>query len=109
MIDKITSISDLDKAISLSDSFFVVIFKHSNSCSVSASRLRVFEEFVSRHSDVKSFLVVVQENRDVCDEIVSRFGVKHESPQVLFFRAGKVVWSDSHFGILLDALENVVA
>lgn len=31
--------------------------------------------------------------------IEERTGVRHESPQVLVFRAGKVVWSASHFQI----------
>jgi len=71
-----------------------VLFKHSNLCGVSS---RAYAEMAKLPHTIG--LVVVQEARTVSDEIERRWGVSHETPQVLIVRGGKVVWSASHFQI----------
>jgi bacillithiol system protein YtxJ len=55
----------------------VAIFKHSNSCGISSHVMEMVDE-VGR--DVH--FVVVQEDRDLSNEIAERTGHTHQSPQV---------------------------
>jgi bacillithiol system protein YtxJ len=81
----------------------VVIFKHSNTCPISAmaySRMKQLDEGVS--------LIVVQQSRELSRTIESRTGVRHESPQVLVLRRGQPVWTASHFDITAEAVQQAV-
>ena len=40
--------------------------------------------------------------------IESRFGVEHESPQVIVLRKGQVCWDASHFKITAEAVAKAV-
>jgi len=91
---KITHKEGLEELISNSNSRPVVIFKHSNSCPISAVAYREMEDL---DGDVS--LIEVQSARDVSLEIASRTGVRHESPQVIILRDGKAVWNASHFDV----------
>ncbi len=77
----------------------VILFKHSNSCSISAAAYREMEHV---NEDVR--LVEVQSARDVSREIASRTGVRHESPQVIIMRDGKAVWNASHYDVTAKAV-----
>ncbi|HEU4596565.1 MAG TPA: bacillithiol system redox-active protein YtxJ, partial [Pyrinomonadaceae bacterium] len=81
----------------------VVLFKHSNSCPISAAAHRSLKQLGAEVS-----IVVVQESRDISREVESRTGVRHESPQALVLRNGAVAWSASHFDITADAVKRAV-
>jgi bacillithiol system protein YtxJ len=53
--------------------------------------------------------MVIQENRELSELIARETAVRHESPQVLLFRDGRVTWSASHGGITLEAMRAAVA
>ena len=72
----------------------VVIFKHSNSCPISAAAYREMEQL-----DNEVVLVEVQSAREVSRELADITGIRHESPQVIVLRNGKAVWNASHFGV----------
>jgi len=57
------------------------------------------EAFCAGHAGVPVYLVRVVEDRPVSDYIAERTGVRHESPQVIVLRAGKVRWHASHGGV----------
>jgi bacillithiol system protein YtxJ len=81
----------------------VVIFKHSNTCPISAmaySRMKQFGDGVS--------LLVVQQSRELSRQVETRTGVRHESPQVLVLRRGQTVWTASHFDITAEAVQQAV-
>ena len=81
----------------------VVLFKHSNTCPISAmaySRMKKLGEGVS--------LIVVQQSRELSRAIETRTGVRHESPQVLVLRRGQSVWTASHFDITAEAVQQAV-
>ena len=81
----------------------VVLFKHSNTCPISAmaySRMQKLGGGVA--------LIVVQQSRDLSRQVETRTGVRHESPQVLVLRRGQSVWSASHFDITADAVERAM-
>jgi bacillithiol system protein YtxJ len=51
----------------------------------------------------------VQDARAVSDELEKRTGIAHETPQLLIFRHGQVVWSASHGQIKAEAVEAALA
>jgi bacillithiol system protein YtxJ len=100
---RITQKEGLEALISSSNDRPVVIFKHSNSCPISAVAYREMEDL---DGDVS--LIEVQSARDVSAEIASRTGVRHESPQVIILRDGKAVWNASHFDVKARAVAEAV-
>ena len=81
----------------------VVIFKHSTTCPISGA---AYEEMSALNVPVN--IVVVQDERDVSDEIEKRTAVEHHSPQVIVLRNGKAVWNASHRKVKADAVEEAV-
>lgn len=83
-----------------------IIYKHSTMCGLSDVAHREVEDFLSRHPEREDevHLVRVIEERRVSDHIASSTGVRHESPQLLILRNGRVVWHTSHRGVTADAI-----
>ncbi len=81
----------------------VLLFKHSTACPISARAYRQMEGVKTPVS-----IVVVQKSRDVSREVEERTGVRHETPQALVIRNGRVVWNASHFDITADVVEQAV-
>jgi bacillithiol system protein YtxJ len=90
----------LDSFLIQSNGAPVIIFKHSNTCGISA---RAYAEMSKLDHPIG--LVVVQQARGVSDEIESRTGVEHHTPQVFILRDGRVVWNASHGQIKAEAVE----
>ena len=93
----------LDHLLTRSHKEPVILFKHSTTCPISASAYRQMSQ-VDR--DVS--LVVVQRARNISNEIETRMGVRHESPQVVVVKNGEAVWTASHFDITSEAVERAV-
>ena len=93
-INKVDSIQKLDDVFSRSHGGPVVLFKHSNRCGISSHVLEMVEEV-----DGELNVVVIQENRDLSNEITARTGYTHQSPQVFVLKDGKPVYHATHYGI----------
>ena len=89
----------LEELIARSQNAPVVLFKHSLTCPISA---RAYRQMQAYEGEVA--LVIVQRAREVSREVEARTGVRHESPQVIILRGGKVAWSASHFDITAEAV-----
>lgn len=96
-------VQELDELLSLSKERPVILFKHSNTCGVSA---RAHTEMAKLEKRVA--IVTVQRARALSNEIEKRFALPHETPQVLIVREGKLAWSASHFRITADAVRRAV-
>ena len=81
-----------------------VLFKHSSMCGISS---RAYAEVAKLGDPVG--LVVVQDARPVSDEIERRWGLSHETPQVLVIQNGKILWSGSHFQIKAADIDAVIS
>ena len=108
-LKELKSVEELDHALAESKERPVLLFKHSTTCPISA---RAFREFKS-HLEVSSpgvnyNLITVQSARRVSDEIESRLGLRHESPQAILVRNGQQVWNASHFSITAESLEEAI-
>ena len=77
----------------------VIVFKHSNACSISS---RAYREMEKVEADVN--ILVVQSAREVSRELANLTGVRHETPQVIVLRDGKAVWNASHFDVQAGAV-----
>ena len=97
--------AELDAAIEESRHRPVLLFKHSRSCGVSCEALDELHAHVERAGGAATYKVVtVQSHRTVSDHVVTRLGIRHETPQAILLRDGRPVWSASHFRITADAL-----
>lgn len=100
---ELRALNELDDLLTQSAAQAVILFKHSNSCGVSA---RAYREMAKVGDPVG--IITVQDARPLSDEIVNRFDLPHETPQVLIVRDGKLAWSASHFRITADAVSRAV-
>jgi bacillithiol system protein YtxJ len=109
-LQPIHGLDELDRALGESRHRPLVLFKHSYSCGVSAEALdELLAHLAVKRGDARYALVTVQTHRDVSNAIAARLGVRHETPQALLVRDGRVVWSASHFRVNADALEKALA
>lgn len=105
----LTSLEQLEEIIEKSNIIPVVIFKHSTRCNQSSALLRNFERRYDSVDNIpKPYFLDLIAHRDVSDTIALRFGVKHESPQVIFMKNGVVVKHASHREIVEVDLNDVV-
>ncbi|MEO5644640.1 MAG: bacillithiol system redox-active protein YtxJ [Bacteroidia bacterium] len=108
---ELTSIAELDELIALSETSTVLILKHSSRCSISKMSLDRLERKWKDGDEQKAvpYFLNLLKHRDVSDAIVQRFGVQHESPQVLLIRNGKCIYSATHseieYGEIMETLK----
>jgi bacillithiol system protein YtxJ len=82
-----------------------LLFKHSTRCSISSmakNRLDLQLDMLTSQFDCY-YLDLIQ-YRSVSNEITSRYGVEHESPQVIVVKKGKAVYDVSHHMIKPDVI-----
>ncbi len=100
--NKLESHEMLQEAVQKSFESPVVIFKHSNRCSISSmalNRIRSIPE------NAKPYIVDVIRQRDISDGIANAFGVPHQSPQMLIIYRGKCISDSSHLEISPKSME----
>lgn len=90
----VESFEHLDEVFERSFTEPVVLFKHSNSCGISSHILEMISRF-----DGTLNIVVVQQNREISNEIAVRTGYTHQSPQVFVLVDGKPIHHATHYGI----------
>ena len=60
-------------------------------------------------ADATYAVVTVQTHRDVSNAVARKLGVRHETPQALLVRDGRMVWSASHFRVTAAAVEDAIS
>ena len=91
---KLDSTEKLEELFQKSHEAPVLVFKHSTTCPISAAAYREIEGI-----DADVNLVVVQTARNISNEIASRTGIRHESPQAIVLKDGKPVYIASHYNV----------
>lgn len=102
-ITEIESGADLEALLSRSEKRPVLIFKHSATCPISFHVQREIERL-----DAEVNLVVVQHSRAVSNEIESRLGVRHESPQAIIVSGRRAVYDASHYDVSGDEIAEIL-
>ena len=109
----IEHVDQLHRLIVESGSRPILLFKHSHSCGISMEAL---DELVTHLNDrsktpepaAQYAMVTVQTHRAVSNAVAQRLGVRHETPQALLIRDGRVVWSASHFRVTAAAVHDAL-
>jgi bacillithiol system protein YtxJ len=98
-------VEELDRLIADSQAQAVLLFKHSHTCGISAEALdELLAHLNDDIADVRYAMVTVQTHREVSNAVSARLGVRHETPQALLVKDGRVVWSASHFRVNAEEL-----
>ena len=98
----------LDEIIALSKEKPVLIFKHSTRCSISRFALKQFENEFDLQNQIDAYFLDLLEFRAISNEIASRFGIMHQSPQLLLIKEGKVLYDASHSDIQANELKTYI-
>jgi bacillithiol system protein YtxJ len=97
--NQIKSVEELNEVFAQSKEKPVVLFKHSLTCPISAG---VYE--VVREVEDEVHIVIMQNARDVSNEIAARTGIRHESPQAIVLKDEKPIYHASHYDITADEI-----
>nr|WP_315157622.1 bacillithiol system redox-active protein YtxJ [uncultured Flavobacterium sp.] len=98
----------LDELTALSHEKPVFIFKHSTRCSISRFALKQFENDFALHDVMDAYFLDLIAYREISNEIATRFGVQHQSPQLILIKEGKAIYDASHSDIEVGVLKEYV-
>jgi bacillithiol system protein YtxJ len=102
-------VEQLDRLIGESQTRPLLLFKHSHTCGTSLEALDELVAHLNQTSTGAQYaMVTVQTHRDVSNAVATRLGVRHETPQALLIRDGRVVWSASHFSVTASAVQDAI-
>lgn len=105
----LSRIEQLDAIVEKSHSRPQVIFKHSTTCGISRMVLNMFNgNYGLSDGQMDFYFLDLHQYRLVSDGVATRFGVVHQSPQLLVIKNGEVVAHDSHGAITDLQLEAFV-
>jgi bacillithiol system protein YtxJ len=106
--NKLTSEAQIDQVIAASEEKPVLLFKHSTRCSISSMSLdRLLRNWKEEDSErITPYYLDLIAFRSVSNLVAERFGIPHESPQVLLIQKGKVTYHESHYGISYTEIMN---
>lgn len=104
--DILNESSQLDKYIEQSFHFPILFFKHSTRCSIShMAKERLESEWDLSKEEIIPVYLDLLIHRNISNEIAERFGVHHESPQVILIKDGICVYDASHSQISVKDLK----
>ena len=106
----LTDIQSLDAAIAESRERPVLLFKHSRFCGVSMEALDELNAHIEAqtHASATYKMITVQTHRSVSDAASQLLGLRHQTPQAILLRDGKVIWNASHFSITATKLDQAL-
>ncbi len=103
-LNQISQLSEIDQ---LSHHKLQVLFKHSTRCSVSsfAQRILISEFNAAMDEKFDVYYLDLISYREVSNAIAQRYGVEHESPQLLVIQDGKCIYNASHSDVSLEKID----
>jgi bacillithiol system protein YtxJ len=102
-------LEELDVLLEESNDRLLLLFKHSLSCGTSYEALdELIDHLNEDRLPARYAMITVQTHRELSTAVAKRLGVRHETPQALLIREGRVVWSASHFRVTGGALESAI-
>jgi bacillithiol system protein YtxJ len=76
------------------------IFKHNTTCPISKSVRAQFEQEAGAIPGLTGvYFLDLLAHRDISDDIAARFGIPHESPQLLLIRDGQCIYNAALYDI----------
>lgn len=104
----LTDLGELNDIVALSNVGVVLIFKHSTRCGISRSVLKHFENEFDLKDKITPYFLDLLQYREISNAIATRFGVQHQSPQILLIKEGKALFAASHGDIDASLLKRFV-
>ena len=102
-------IEDLDRLLAQTSDRPLLLFKHSLTCGTSAEALDELLDHINWDGlDARYAILTVQSQRELSNAVSARLGVRHETPQALLIRHGRVIWSASHFRVTAAAVQSAI-
>ncbi len=87
----------------------IAIFKHSTRCSISRMAWNQFQkEFTIPDAKMSLYYLDLLAYREISNTIAERFGIIHQSPQIIVIKEGKAIYDTSHESIDAKKLEVLV-
>lgn len=103
--NELNELDQLDQIIDNSNAKKQVLFKHSTRCSISSMAFnRLVSKWESKSGQADFYYLDLIAHRDISNAIADRFGVHHESPQILVIENGKCVTNASHNQVSVEAV-----
>jgi len=74
-----------------------IIFKHSTRCSISQmAKNRMIEGLDQLIDQAAVYYLDLLSYRNISNEIASKWGIEHESPQIIIIKNGEAIYHSSH-------------
>ncbi len=102
-----STLDSIDTVLEKSRQETVLILKHSATCPISGMAKNQMDRFLAENP-IAAYLVVVQQQRPLSNQIAEKFQIRHESPQVLCLRNGEVIQVFNHSAIVYDNLKTLL-
>ncbi len=100
----LTNEEAVDELIARSHSQYILIFKHSTTCPISAFAKKRLEDSWSDDGIMSCHYLDLLKYRPTSNFISELLEVKHESPQAIVLHKGKVIYHDSHLNISIEQM-----
>lgn len=105
---QLTDEAQLQEIVTASATRPQVIFKHSTRCSISSVALQRMQK-ATQPNGLDFYFLDLLAHRPLSNKIAEKFGVHHESPQVLVIKNGECVFDESHLGISMNDIAEQAA
>lgn len=107
---KLTALSQLDQIDQESGDMDVVVFKHSTRCGISAMTEDALMKGIDwDQSEFKFYYLDLLNHRDISNQIAERYGVVHQSPQLILIREGRAVDSVTHHAVRPNVIQSWIS
>jgi len=102
VLNNITQLDQIDQA---SADHPVVLFKHSVTCGISSgAKYRLETDWASFPENAEFYYLDLLAHRPISNEIARRYGVTHQSPQIIVIKDGKAQYDTSHHAINIGSI-----
>ena len=101
-------VTEAEEILKASETKRVLVLKHSNACPVSFAAKREVDSLMEDNEEVDVYLVVVQLQRAISNELAEILNVRHESPQFLVIKNREAEKVFNHYRITQIALEEMM-
>jgi len=103
------NLSQLDQIVKDSHEKPVVLFKHSIRCGTSSMIKHQLEGgWNFEGEDLDFYYLDLINYRAISNEIADRFGIVHQSPQIIVLMNGKATYDTSHHMISVDVIRSAI-
>lgn len=105
---ELSSLKGIDSVVDASSERPQLIFKHSTRGGISSgAKFRLDNSLKELEVDFDCNFLDLLAHRDISAAIAERFGVQHESPQIIAIKDGKEVFNLSHSSIRFDTIQDL--